>query len=174
MWNLLDRFGRPALSGRPLVQGEAPPQAVLEARLVRVYRKARRDLCKQPYRRRARRRLRRLLALVELTGAGSGPTDHGRLATIACAGRRLHRMLVEHRRLSERIDAAQSRRRARAMKRRLRDIALAVDREVALHFAQRPKHFADRLSWEIFICRCEEPEARHGAATATLRDRRYG
>lgn len=169
MWNLLDRFGRPALSDPTLIQGQAPPQAVLEAQLLHAYRKARRDLRKRPYRRRARRRLQRLLALVELTGPASGPTEHGRLATMALSGRRLSRLLAEHRRLTEQIAAARSRRRARAMKGRQREKAQAINREVAVHFAQRPKQFAERLSWEIFIYRCEQPEKRRSAATATPR-----
>ncbi len=157
-----------------LVRRPAPPQAVLEAQVVRIYRKACRELHEHPYRRRARRRLRRLLALVELTGAGSGPIQKGRLATMARAGRRLHRMLVEHRRLNEPIARARSRRRARTMKQRQRDIAQAIEHEVARHFSQRPRQFADRLSWEIFCCLSEQPERRYAAVMPASRVRPHG
>lgn len=147
-----------------LVQRPASPQGLLEAQVVRVYRKARRDLHKQPCMRRAGRRLRRLLALVELTGAGSGLTGQGRLAAMARAGRCLHRMLVEHRRLNEQIAATRSPRRVRKMKQRRRDIARAMNHEVARHFSEHPTQFADRLSWELFCGVLEQPARRDGAA----------
>jgi len=155
-----------------LVQRPATPQALLEAHLVRVYRKAGRDLHGQPYRRRAGRRLRRLLALLELIGAGSGLTMQDRLAAMALSGRYVQRMLLEHRRLTEQIAAARSRRRVRTLKRRRRDIARAMNHEVARHFSEQPRQFADRLSWELFCGLLEQPERRDGAAPVDFGARR--
>lgn len=157
-----------------LVQRPAPPQTLLERQLARVYRKARRDLRKQPCRRRAGRRLRRLLAMAELTGAGSGLSEQGRLVAMARAGRRLHRMRVEQRRLGEEVAAARSRRCVRTLKRRRRDLAQAMNHEVARHFSQHPRQFADRLSWEIFCGLLVQPERRDGAAMPAVQGRPCG
>jgi hypothetical protein len=131
-----------------LVSDTPPREADLQQEIVRVYRRARRALRNDPADARARRRLSRLLILVELLQAGSGPIEGGRLTDLAARGARLQRLQWLHRRQRQR---------------RRRETFTVMRHLAASSLAQRPGEFAQSLPWELFRALAEDPRPHNVA-----------